>query len=537
MRVATVVFRLVLLVAVFSAFARAQVVVTDDANTSSFSPKSNYGTSIALIVCSGSNTYLKFSLANLGPGITSSNVSKATLVLYVDYVLTPGTMDVYQVSGSWSEGSITYNTAPALGTKLFSAVSVTKTGFLSLDLTSSVQAWLSGTLANNGIALVPSSGSPISVSFDSKENIFTSHAADLALVLVSAGPQGPQGPQGLQGPTGLQGPIGTTGTTGATGPKGDTGATGAIGATGPQGVTGPTGPLGATGPKGDTGPQGTTGAQGSAGPQGQQGPQGVPGLMGLTGATGATGPAGPPGSSGLTSFNNLNGLPCSVGSTAGTIALSFANNGVATLTCSPLTLGLTSIAITPMNPSVYPGNAQQFVATGTYSDSSTQNITTAVTWSSSNTAVATIGASTGLASTLAPVTTTISAMQGSVTGTTTLTVPTLTSDGTNNFVGSAVSLGSLSCGSSVMRSGTTFPAATEDWFLFTSGSGCFGATVTLTASSGVQFDVYTYPYTGQAVASAVTSVFTITTPGEYYIRIYGATSSVTGNWAMTVAVQ
>jgi len=331
MRVATVVFRLVLLVAVFSSFARAQVVVTDDANTSSFSPKSNYGTGIALIVCSGSNTYLKFSLANLGPGITSSNVSKATLVLYVDYVLTSGTMDVYQVSGSWSEGSITYNTAPALGTKLFSAVSVTKTGFLSLDLTSSVQAWLSGTLANNGIALVPSSGSPISVSFDSKESIFTSHAADLALVLVSAGPQGPQGPQGLQGPTGPQGPIGATGTTGATGPKGDTGATGAIGATGPQGVTGPTGPLGATGPKGDTGPQGTTGAQGSAGPQGQPGPQGVPGLMGLTGATG---PAGPPGSSGLTSFNNLNGLPCSVGSTVGTIALSFANNGVATLTAA-----------------------------------------------------------------------------------------------------------------------------------------------------------------------------------------------------------
>jgi hypothetical protein len=260
--------------------------------------------------------------------------------------------------------------------------------------------------------------------------------------------------------------------------------------------------------------------------------------MGLTGATGATGPAGPPGSSGLTSFNNLNGLPCSVGSTAGTIALSFANNGVATLTCNPLPPGLTSIAITPMNPSVYPGNTQQFVATGTYSDSSTQNITTAVTWSSSNTAVATIGASTGLASTLAPVTTTISATQGSVTGTTTLTVLTLTSDGINNGPGSAVGLGFLSCGSSVMRSGTTFPAATEDWFLFTSGSSCPSITLTLTASGGVQFDVYSSPYTGQpAVASAVTTVFTTTTPGDYYIRIYGATSSVTGNWAMSVAAQ
>jgi hypothetical protein len=70
-----------LLLAVFSMLAQAQVVVTDDANTSSLSPKSNFGSSIALIVCSGSNTYVKFSFANLGPGITSSNVSNATLVL------------------------------------------------------------------------------------------------------------------------------------------------------------------------------------------------------------------------------------------------------------------------------------------------------------------------------------------------------------------------------------------------------------------------------------------------------------------------
>jgi hypothetical protein len=54
-------------------------------------------------------------------------VSKATVILYTDYVLTSGTTDVYQVNGPWSEGKITYNNAPALGTKLFSAVSVTGT--------------------------------------------------------------------------------------------------------------------------------------------------------------------------------------------------------------------------------------------------------------------------------------------------------------------------------------------------------------------------------------------------------------------------
>jgi hypothetical protein len=183
MRIAGNLCRFMSLLALLATLAYGQAVVTDDANTSSFYPTKNFGSSIALIVCSGSNTYIKFSLANLGP-VTGTNVSTATLTLYTDFVLTSGTMDVYQVNGSWSEGKISYNNSPALGPKLFSAVSVTNPGYLSLDMTSTVQAWLNGTLANNGIALVPSSGSSISVSFDSKENVFTSHTAQLPLVLV-----------------------------------------------------------------------------------------------------------------------------------------------------------------------------------------------------------------------------------------------------------------------------------------------------------------------------------------------------------------
>ena len=46
--------RQILLLAVLSALAQAQVVVTDDANTSSLYPTTNFGNSIALIVGSGS---------------------------------------------------------------------------------------------------------------------------------------------------------------------------------------------------------------------------------------------------------------------------------------------------------------------------------------------------------------------------------------------------------------------------------------------------------------------------------------------------
>jgi len=218
-----------MLAAVFLGALASGQVLTDDANTQSGLPTKNFGGSIALIVGPGSNTYVKFNLASLG-SVNGRNLSKATLVVYVDAVLTSGTMDVYQVNGAWAEGSITWNTAPSLGTSIASAVPVTKTGYLSLDVTQTVQAWLNGSLANNGIALVPSPGSKLAASLDSKENIFTSHSAQLPTVLMSVGSQGPQGQQGPQGPQGPQG------TTGATGPAGPAGPPGPVGPTGPAGT-------------------------------------------------------------------------------------------------------------------------------------------------------------------------------------------------------------------------------------------------------------------------------------------------------------
>ena len=61
---------------------------------------------------------------------------------------------------------------------------------------------------------------------------------------------------------------------------------------------------------------------------------------------------------------------------------------------------LQSIAVTPANPSVAKGLTQQFTATGTFSDNSTQNLTAQVTWASATTAVATINSS-GLATAIA----------------------------------------------------------------------------------------------------------------------------------------
>ena len=100
--------------------------------------------------------------------------------------------------------------------------------------------------------------------------------------------------------------------------------------------------------------------------------------------------------------------------------------GATTLTVTAATL--TSIALTPVNPSIVAGTTQQFTATGTYTDGSTVAITSSVTWNSSNIVVATISAS-GLASGVNTGSSTITAVLGSVSSSTTLTVtPAVPSD-------------------------------------------------------------------------------------------------------------
>ena len=86
---------------------------------------------------------------------------------------------------------------------------------------------------------------------------------------------------------------------------------------------------------------------------------------------------------------------------------------------------LVSIDVSPATPSVANGLTQQFTATGHFTDDSTQDLTTQVTWASSDGAVATVSnaaSSNGLATTMDVGSTTVSATSGGVTGDTVLTV-------------------------------------------------------------------------------------------------------------------
>ncbi|HTR23664.1 MAG TPA: Ig-like domain-containing protein [Terriglobales bacterium] len=105
--------------------------------------------------------------------------------------------------------------------------------------------------------------------------------------------------------------------------------------------------------------------------------------------------------------------------TATVTALFAGEVGTATLTVTNATL--TSITISPPNPSIPLGSTQRFTATGNFSDGSTENLTSQVTWNSSDVGVATISSS-GLATSVSTGTTTITARMNGVSGNTVLTV-------------------------------------------------------------------------------------------------------------------
>ena len=118
---------------------------------------------------------------------------------------------------------------------------------------------------------------------------------------------------------------------------------------------------------------------------------------------------------------NATGLATAVSPGPVTISAAFDGiTGSTGLTVVPAPT-LQSIAVTPVNTSLPTGETEQFTATGTLSDNTTENLTSQVTWASSDTTWATINA-TGLATAVSPGPVTISAAFDGITGSTGLTV-------------------------------------------------------------------------------------------------------------------
>src|SRR6266705_2712148 len=180
--------------------------VTDDGFLSSSSATQQVnlnGQGIALIVA-GTNatvgsasvgttkTYIKFQLlSSLPQNVAATNVAKATLKLYLSPGTNPsGAIAIYPISSAWTEATLTTSPPNVSSTAFATGIAVGKANsFLVIDVKQLVQEWLSGSLENDGIALVADTSTTYVV-FDSKESVVTSHEPRLEIVLANSGPAG-----------------------------------------------------------------------------------------------------------------------------------------------------------------------------------------------------------------------------------------------------------------------------------------------------------------------------------------------------------
>jgi hypothetical protein len=316
----------------------AQATLIADAHVNSAMPAVNSGAISNLDVGGGYTALLQFDLSLLPQGTTASQVTRAVLRLYVNRITTTGLVTIAPITGTWGEYSVTYATEPTIGSAV-GVVPVSQAGgYVAVDVTSTVQGWVTSPTTNNGLAL---SAGTAAVQFDSKENDETAHPASLEIDLANSGPAGAAGAAGAIGPAGPQGVVGLMGPQGLTG------------SAGPQGLTGPAGPAG-TGSGGgfvyqgsygaatnyalgdvvvwqgssytslvasnhgntpSLSPQqwGTLTAQGPAGPTGAAGAAGAPGPQGLPGSIGPNGPIGPQGLQGIAGQAGAQGIPGTTG--------------------------------------------------------------------------------------------------------------------------------------------------------------------------------------------------------------------------------
>lgn len=127
----------------------------------------------------------------------------------------------------------------------------------------------------------------------------------------------------------------------------------------------------------------------------------------------------------VATVNAATGLAAGVTPGSSLITAAFnGKNGSATLTVVPVTLQ--SIAVMPANPSINVGGSQQFIAMGTFNNNTTRDISALTTFQSATPAVATIGATSGLAIGVTAGTSVITATSGALSGSTTLTVTPVT---------------------------------------------------------------------------------------------------------------
>lgn len=96
--------------------------------------------------------------------------------------------------------------------------------------------------------------------------------------------------------------------------------------------------------------------------------------------------------------------------------------GTTTVVAQPPLGELTTLVVTPINATLPSGAPQQYLATASFTDGTSRDVTALSTWTSTDAAAANVNSATGLAISASPGTTVISALFGGGSGSATLTV-------------------------------------------------------------------------------------------------------------------
>lgn len=148
---------------------------SDDSWVAQDSSGSNYGSQTTMQVCNQSGylrySYLLFSLADVPAG---SIITASTLYFYKTTGNGQNTVVLNKVTGSWSEGAITYNNKPTNDATTIATFDLSSNGWKNCGGNSlnTVKGWFEGSITNYGFVL-KCSGSAV----DGAHSIATSEAA------------------------------------------------------------------------------------------------------------------------------------------------------------------------------------------------------------------------------------------------------------------------------------------------------------------------------------------------------------------------
>lgn len=203
-----------------------------------------------------------------------------------------------------------------------------------------------------------------------------------------------------------------------------------------------------------------------------------------------------------------------------------------------------SITLSPSSSTIIGTSTLQYTATGTFTDGTVSNITDTLSWSSSNTSIATVNSS-GLATGVGPGTVTITATNGTVSGTASLKVtfltPTVTFTGApasaaynSTFTVTATTNASTmpqitgTAGVCTVGAVTGTPARASALVTMTSGTGTCLLTATWAADSKYLAPT---PLTQSTIALKASATLTLSTTNGS--GPYGTTPVVSSDYTLT----